>query len=179
MGKSCVIEAPPGSRPYWSPYVAGSGIGLTLLGTYLIMGHGLGASGAFTQAAASFLRVLAPEHVQRSEYLSPFVEDGSFWTSWIVIEVLGVMAGAFLSAWAAGRLQWQVGKGPSLGRGSRIALAFLGGILTGAGSRFAQGCTSGQILSGGSVFALGSWVFALAFFAGGFGAAWFVGRAWR
>jgi hypothetical protein len=53
-------------------------IGLTLLATYLVMGHGLGASRAFTQATASLIGTVAPEHLQKNEYLSPYAEGGAF-----------------------------------------------------------------------------------------------------
>src|SRR2546422_2001713 len=47
-------------RPYWSPYLAGVALGLTLLATYLLMGFGLGASGAFAQVAARLEGAVAP-----------------------------------------------------------------------------------------------------------------------
>ena len=33
-------------QPYWNPYLAGFGLGLVLLASFVIMGRGLGASGA-------------------------------------------------------------------------------------------------------------------------------------
>ena len=41
-------------KPYWNPYIAGIGLGLVLLAAFVIMGRGLGASGAFSSAAAPF-----------------------------------------------------------------------------------------------------------------------------
>ena len=39
-------------RSYANPYVAGVGLGLVLLAAFVVMGRGLGASGAFASAAA-------------------------------------------------------------------------------------------------------------------------------
>ncbi len=166
------------AKPYWSPYLAGIGLGLTLLLTYVVMGHGLGASGAFTQATASLAGKLAPNYAEQNPYLAPWLESG-FFTSWIVVEIMGVLVGGFLGGVTAGRLRWTVEKGARVGRGRRLLLALLGGLVVGFAARLAQGCTSGLALSGGAVLALGSWAFTLAFFAGGFGMAWFVRRAWQ
>ena len=40
-------------RPYLNPYLAGFGLGLTLLAAFVLLGHGLGASGAFTSAVSA------------------------------------------------------------------------------------------------------------------------------
>ena len=37
--------------PYMNPYLAGIGLGLVLLASFVVMGRGLGASGAFSSAA--------------------------------------------------------------------------------------------------------------------------------
>ena len=37
------------AQPYWSPYISGIGLGLVLLAAFVIMGRGLGASGAFSR----------------------------------------------------------------------------------------------------------------------------------
>ena len=41
--------------PYWAPFVAGVALGLTLLLTFYLTGHGLGASGAYTAATAALV----------------------------------------------------------------------------------------------------------------------------
>ena len=43
----------------------------------------------------------------------------------------------------------------------------------------ARGCTSGQALTGGAVLSLGSWVFMMAVFTGGYIVAPLVRRQWR
>ena len=35
-------------QPYWNPYVSGIGLGLVLLAAFVVMGRGIGASGAMT-----------------------------------------------------------------------------------------------------------------------------------
>jgi uncharacterized membrane protein YedE/YeeE len=169
----------PEKPSYWSPYVAGAAIGLTLVLTYYVMGHGVGASGAYTQFAAKMLELEAPEHAATNAYLKGYLELGPLWRSWIVIELLGVLLGGLLGALSAKRLQFQIERGPAIAADDRLVLAFLGGILVGFGSRLAQGCTSGQALSGGAVLALGSWLFTLSFFLGGYLFAWLVRREWQ
>lgn len=168
------------SRPYWAPFVAGGAVGLTLLLTFYLTGHGLGASGAYTAATAALAKAVAPGYAQSNSYLGNYITPGrSPLASWIVFEVLGVMVGGFLGAASAGRLNGQIERGPHIGRGNRLALAFGGGLVMGFATRLARGCTSGQALSGGAIMALGSWAFMLAVFAGGFLAAPFVRREWR
>ena len=165
-------------RAYWSPYVAGLGIGLTLLLTFYIMGHGLGASGAYTQLTAKLLQRVTPDHAQANTYLKDYL-GGSFWQSWIVIEIIGVFLGGLLGALTARRFRFQIERGPHAGRGSRLFLALGGGIAVGFGSRLALGCTSGQALSGGAVLAVGSWLFTLTFFLGGYLVARLVRGEWQ
>ena len=47
-------------RPYMSPYLAGVGIGVVLLMAFVIMGRGLGASGAFSTVVATGVSTVAP-----------------------------------------------------------------------------------------------------------------------
>ncbi|UCF66021.1 MAG: hypothetical protein JSW33_00740, partial [bacterium] len=48
-------------KPYWNPYAAGIGLGITLLAAFLLMGRGLGASGAFTSFVSVGVNTVAPE----------------------------------------------------------------------------------------------------------------------
>ncbi len=173
------LRDPRSKESYWSPYVAGLAIGLTLTLTYYVMGHGLGASGAFTQLTAKFVQLVAPDHAEANTYLSGYLKLGAFWQSWIVLEVLGVFLGGLLGALTAKRFRFQIERGLQISKGSRLLLALLGGFAVGFGSRLAQGCTSGQALSGGAVLAVGSWLFTLMFFTGGYLFAWLVRREWR
>lgn len=167
------------SAPYWSPYIAGAAIGLTLVLTYYVMGHGVGASGAYTQFAARLLRMIDAERAAGNAYFAPYLQSGSFWQSWIVVELAAVFIGGFFGALTARRLRFAVERGPRVSRGGRLALALVGGGLVGFGSRLAQGCTSGQALSGGAVLAVGSWLFTLMFFLGGYLFARIFRREWQ
>src|SRR5512141_3277346 len=91
-------------QAYMNPYLAGIGLGLVLLAAFVIMGRGLGASGAFSAAVAWATNAVAPAYVARNEYLSPYIGDGSTHPleAWLVFEVLGVAAGALLSGLLAG-----------------------------------------------------------------------------
>lgn len=80
---------------------------------------------------------------------------GALLNDWIVLEILGVMLGGFVSALMAGRLATSASHA---GR-SRLARALLGGALMGAGARLAYGCTSGLALSGGALLVTGAWIF--------------------
>ncbi|MBI5084536.1 MAG: YeeE/YedE family protein [Acidobacteria bacterium] len=167
-------------KDYWSPYVAGVGIGLTLLGAFYVLGTGLGASGALTQFTAAGAHALAPGWTEANHYLRNYAGgDKNPFKDWMVFQFAGVFAGGMLGALTAGRLKPQVEKGPQASGRTRLLLAFAGGTITGVAARLARGCTSGQALSGGAQLALGSWAFMLAVFAGGYMMAYFVRRQWQ
>jgi len=164
---------------YWPPYVAGVGLGLTLLATFILMGEGLGASGGFTKYLAAFIAWVAPHYVVHSSYWSEYAGNGqSPLVSFGAFELIGVVVGGFVSGWLAHRLRITVDKGPRVSVRSRYALALLGGVLTGYGARLARGCTSGLGLSGGALLSAGAWAFMMAVFAAGFVGAYFVRRYW-
>ena len=164
---------------YWPPYVAGLGLGITLLITFILMGQGLGASGGFTRYLVALLSWVAPDYVARNPYWSEYAPPGqSPLMSFLVFELIGVVAGGFVSGWLAHRLRISVDKGPRISARSRYVLALGGGVLTGYGARLARGCTSGLALSGGAVLSAGAWAFMMAVFAAGFIGAYFVRRTW-
>lgn len=171
---------PPAETPFWNPYVAGVVLGLVLLASFLVMGFGLGASGGLTRLAAFAVHLVAPDTIERNAYFSQYFGPGRHvLDDWLVFEVLGVFLGAVLGAYSAGRMKRGVEKGPRVSFRGRFAMAFLGGTLMGVAARVARGCTSGQALTGGAALSLGSWVFMLAVFTGGYLAAPFVRRQWR
>ena len=165
--------------PFSNPYLAGIGLGLVLLAAFVVMGRGLGASGAFASMLAAALAAVAPGHTHANEFYQGYLEYGPPLKDWLVFEVLGVLVGGFLSGALAGRLKATVERGPRIGVRGRFALAFAGGALMGFGAKLARGCTSGQALSGGALLNVGSWAFMLAVFAGGYAMAYFVRREWR
>jgi hypothetical protein len=62
--------------------------------------------------------------------------------------------------------------------GTRLALAFAGGMLAAIGAKIALGCTSGQALSGAAVLNAGSLVFMGAVFASGYLVAFLFRKEW-
>ncbi len=165
-------------REVWSPYAAGVGLGLTVLAAFVLLGHGLGASGVMSRLGAFSLAAIAPDHVASNAYWGPVLHQGiaDYWLLW---SMLGVLIGGFVSAALGGRLSAGLDRGALISPGMRIALAVLGGVLVGFATRFTRGCTSHQALSGGALLSVGSWVFMLAVFAGGFAAAFALRRVWR
>lgn len=164
-------------RPYWPPLLAGVALGLVLLATFLVTGHGLGASGFFTRLAAAGGQWLAPEATAANSYLGPYLR-GNPLAAWITWEVLGVLIGGFLGSLLSGRFRLALERGPAVAPGRRLAMALVGGLLVGFGARLARGCTSGLGLSGGAVLAVAAFVFLFAFFAAGFVAMRLVRRQW-
>lgn len=171
------------SKPaaYSNPYLAGIGLGLVLLAAFVLVGRGLGASGAFSTVVAVGVESVAPEHARANDFYTGYLDGGfgSPFKSFLVFEVLGVLAGGLLSGLLAGRVRGMVEKGPRISVRGRLLLAVTGGALMGIGSKLARGCTSGQALSGGAVLSLGSWVFMMMVFAGAYATAYFVRRQWR
>lgn len=154
-------------RPFWPPLVAGVALGLTLLLTFVLTGHGLGATGASTRLTAWLGGALAPHATQTNAYLGPLLEGGHPLDSWITWQVIGVALGALASAWYAGRLRIQLDGQRSVGTVRRLAAAFGGGLLAGFGARVSAGCTSGLGLSGAATLAISAFVFLATFFAAG------------
>ena len=167
-------------RPFWNPYAAGFVLGLVLLASFLVMGFGLGSSGATTRLAVGAADLVAPRTIESNGYFRQYFGPGKHvLEDWLVFEVLGVFLGGLVASYSAGRFKVGVQKGPNVSRGQRFAYALAGGILMGIAARIARGCTSGQALTGGAVLSLGSWIFMMMVFAGGYLAAPFVRRAWK
>jgi hypothetical protein len=162
---------------FWNPYLAGVALGLVLATTYLVMGAGLGASGGSLRMGVAVLSAVAPGHVAATPPLARAAIAEH--PNWLVFELFGVILGGFVAAYTSGRLKGEVLKGPRISTFSRLVLALAGGLLMGLAARFTRGCASGQALSGGALLSVGSWIFFMAFFAGGYGLAYFVRREYR
>jgi len=167
------------SEKFWNPYLAGIALGLVLLTTFLVMGKGLGASGAANRFGVFIAEAFAPAHVAANPNLAATKgEHASVLDDWLVFEVLGVFLGGAIGAITAGRFGAKVIRSASTAIATRLAFAFGGGLLMGLAARAARGCTSGQALSGGAVLSTGAWIFMLSVFGGGYAFAWFVRRQW-
>ncbi len=153
--------------PYMNPLLAGILLGIVLLATFVITGHGLGATGFTTRLTAWIGLHVAPVATNANDYLGGMVEEGKPLEAWITWQVIGVALGALLSAFLAKRIYFQLDGGKYLGGAKRPLTALLGGILAGFGARVAAGCTSGLGLSGAAVLSLAGFTFLGTFFAVG------------
>ena len=157
----------PQVKPFWSPLVAGILLGLVLLLTFVLSGHGLGASGAANDLVAGVGLQVVPEAIKANGYLGQKVAEGSPLGSWMIWEIIGVAIGALLGAFMAGRFRVQLDGERSVGTKSRVVKALAGGLLAGFGARVAGGCTSGLGLSGAAALGVAAFVFLALFFATG------------
>lgn len=157
----------PQIKPFWPPFVAGILLGLVLLLTFVLSGHGLGASGAANDLVAGVGLQVVPEATKANGYLGPQVADGSPLGSWMTWEIVGVAIGALAGAFMAGRFRVQLDGERSVGAKSRLVKALCGGMLAGFGARVAGGCTSGLGLSGAAALGISAFVFLGVFFATG------------
>lgn len=166
------------TEKFWNPYLAGIALGLVLLTSFLVLGKGLGASGAANRFGIFVTGAVAPEHVAANRSMASTVGDAHPLDDWLVFEVFGVILGGAIGAVTAGRFGAKVIRNAQTSVAKRLTFAFSGGLLMGLAARAARGCTSGQALSGGATLSVGAWMFMLSVFAGGYAFAWFVRRQW-
>ena len=164
-------------RVFGSPYVAGIGLGLSVLAGFVLLGHGPGASGFFSRLGAFTVAEVAPEQVAANAYWGPALSEG-LWDYWLTWTVGGIALGGFVSALMAGRIKFGIDRGSLVSKPARLVYALSGGIVVGIATRLARGCTSHH-LSEAALFSAGSWLFLAAVFIGGFGAAFAFKRVWR
>lgn len=165
---------------YWNPYAAGVVLGLVLATSFVVAGHGLGASGALGRVVTAGIDAVAPSHVDLNPYLAPIAGgDRNAFDNWIVWVVLGALVGGFTSGALARRIRLETYRGPRISVQQRWLMATVGGTLVGFGARLARGCTSGQALSGGAMLSVGSWAFMFSVFIGGYALAYAVRRLWN
>lgn len=156
------------TAPLWSPYVAGAGVGVMAVLSFLLADRPLGCSTAFVKTSGMIERAVRGEKVMEHPYYRKYVPqiDGA----WMV--VVGIVIGAFLSAMLSGvfALAWvpplwgeTFGYNPAV----RVLAALAGGFLLGFGARWAGGCTSGHGISGTLQLSVNSIIAAVFFFIGG------------
>jgi len=162
---------------YMNPYLAGVGLGLTLLVSFLVLGAGLGASSGLARIAACTELCIAKAHTLSSEYFGKWGETPMRY--YLVFMLAGTFIGGVCSALLANRMKFQIERGKQSSVRLRISFALIGGVLVGFASRLAQGCTSGQALSGTALLLTGSFVFLICIFAGGYATARFFRRQWN
>jgi uncharacterized membrane protein YedE/YeeE len=159
----------------WSPYTVGIGIGLLSCVAFVLSDKPIGCSTAFTRSGGMIEQMIRGQKVRDMAYYRQFVPK----IDWEWMLVLGIVVGAFSSAWLSGefRLEWV----PSLWAATfgsdhlpRLVTAFWGGVIMGFGARWAGGCTSGHGISGTLQLAISSWLAVTAFFISGVLAAFII-----
>jgi len=151
------------TKPRWSPYTVGAGIGILSWITFGLMGKALGVSTTFVRLAGLIESIFVPAHVKANGYYAKYIIEQPA-VDWQMALVVGLFIGALVSS-LLGRSHkvehvpklWASRFGP--GKGYRYLGAFVGGIFVLIGARMAGGCTSGHGISGGLQYAVGSWVF--------------------
>ena len=103
-------------QAYMNPYFAGIGLGVILLLSFLIAGRGIGASGAINQTLAHSSKIVNVENT----YLTESITNENLFDTWIIIEVLGILIGAFVSAKKFGRYKKELIKGNNTTNKRRI-----------------------------------------------------------
>ena len=153
----------------WSPYVAGTLLGIVGVLAVLLSNSLLGASGAFENLAGLIGKAVAPQTFDNM-YFNFIMPPGITWGVVLLIGVFfGGMLGAFSSKTFKWRLisddQWKKVFGPETWK--RWVLAFLGAIVLEYGAGIAGGCTSGLEISGGMLLAPAAYLFIAGMFASG------------
>jgi uncharacterized membrane protein YedE/YeeE len=162
---------------YMNPYLAGIGLGVTLLVSFVVLGAGLGASSGLARIAACMELCVTRTHTLSSEYFGKWGQNPMQY--YLVFMLVGTFIGGLCSALLANRMKLQIERGKQSSVRLRSAFALSGGILVGFASRLAQGCTSGQALSGTALLLTGSIVFLICIFVGGYATARFFRRQWN
>ena len=167
-------------KPYWDSYICGIGLGIVLLMAFVVMGRGIGASGAMTSLVATGIQTVSQSHAEANSFYMGYLGDGTVHPlkDWLVIEVLGVLIGGFISGKLAHRTKIKIEKGSLISNQNRFFFAFAGGMIMAFGTKLARGCTSGQALTGGAMMNVGSWIFMIALFAGAYMMAGVVKKLW-
>ncbi len=171
---------------YLNPYVGGVLLGLVLLVANYVSGRGLGASGALKSTIVAGVKTVAPSHYENTEFYQDYQKkkesfgkgEQSPLKDWLVLEMLGVLVGGFLSGAVAGRLKLKVEHSPRITSRRRLLFALAGGILFGFGSQLGRGCTSGSALSGMAVLSLGGFITMAGIFGTAFAFAYFFRKNW-
>lgn len=162
-----------------NPYLAGTMLGLVLLAAMFLSGRGLGASGGIKYCVVSMVGAVDRPHADKSPYYGKYFENGKRpLNNWLTIEILGIVAGGFISGALSDRLKFKIEKSPSISNTRRLIFAFLGGIFFVYGAQLARGCTSGAALSGMAVLSVAGFVTMIAIFGSAYIFAYFFRKNW-
>lgn len=162
---------------YLNPYLAGFALGVVLLFTFWVSGHGLGASGAIKNFVIGISNSLSLSDLTEGGFFSN-LKPGTLWDQWIVIMFVGLIMGGFISGAVSNRLKFTIEKGPRTKNSTRLILAVIGGMLFGIGSQLGKGCTSGAALSGMAVMSASGIITMMGIFGTAFMIAFMFKRFW-
>ena len=91
---------------FWNPYLCGVLLGGVLYLSFLITGHGLGASGGLARGVTVALKTVAPGTVNTTAFFAHLGGgDKAVLSNWLVWEILGVLVGGAISGLFAGRFR--------------------------------------------------------------------------
>jgi uncharacterized membrane protein YedE/YeeE len=150
-------------------WVTGAGLGLLVVALWWVSG----VLGFVPEHPETLETVFLATHSGRMEALSftapvgywldafLYYSDGSKRLTLGMVTVVGVLAGACLSALQQGSFRWE-----GFSHRADLVRHLFGGVLMGTGGVLAMGCTFGQGLSGLSTLSLGSMLSVLGIFAG-------------
>lgn len=155
----------------WRPWVAGVAIGLLMVPAYLSSAasgrnYPLGVTHGVMQTEL-LLVDNGFKHVYSSQPAESFTSanptkpvsepkgSGKQVVWWLVLEVLALMLGSWVSARMSGRAKL-LPKPPD-----EILFALLGGVMIGIGAAFAGGCVVGNIMSGWALMSIGMFLFGI------------------
>jgi len=179
------------TRP-WKPWVAGVAIGLLMIPAYLSSAatgrnYPLGVTHGVMQA-----QLLLIENDLSHVYGTPISNPGTTPASppgtstpkpsgkkivwWLVLLVIGTMAGS----WASARMSGQAKLLPK--PPDEMLVALFGGVLVGVGAGFATGCVVGNIMSGWALMSVGKFEFGIVTILANWAATYFYlmgGKLWN
>ncbi|MCB9462057.1 MAG: YeeE/YedE family protein [Anaerolineaceae bacterium] len=169
-------------REEWSPYIAGTLLGVVGILAVWLSNSLLGASGAFENLVGLAGQAIAPSLFDNM-YFNYVMPPG---ITWGVILLVGLFFGGMLGAATSGTLKW--GKKGSANSDEqwktifgqqtwkRWVLAFVGAIILEYAAGIAGGCTSGLAISGGMLLAPSAFLFIAGMFASGILTAYLIYR---
>ena len=164
---------------YWNPYFGGFMLGIIIILAVYISGRSIGAGEAMKDTVVAGMSTAAPEYSSNSSYLSIQKEANETpMKSWLVYQVLGVFAGAFLSGILNNRVKIRLQRFPKISTKSRIGWLIIGGLLFGLGSQFARGCISSATFSGFIVLSVGGIISMFTVFITALLSAYFFRKLW-
>lgn len=163
------------TKESWSPYLVGVSIGVLSWLSFLISGKPLATSTTFARMGGFIDKFVTGKKTAQQ----PYYQKIKLAINWQWMLVMGIVAGAFLSAIISNDFQmiWvPTTWAETFGTDSitRVIAALVGGLFLGFGARWSGGCTSGHGISGTLQLAVSSWIAAIFFFIGGIAAAWFI-----